>query len=281
MASDSTTGRVATTSTHSNTVMQPVIPLNPRNGWLGWWPAEGLRSIFDPENGRIRAFLQEEVEQLAPGAHVLDASAGTRPYSKYFHRQNYESCDMPGGFYTCKHDFECLLDSIPRPTGTYDAVILTQVLEHVPNPTAVLAELNRVLKPGGVLLLSVPLNGPLHGEPWHFFQFTHYGLSELAKSNHFAVERLEKVGGAFWFFGKHVQDTCRKLMKQVDPFRARKRGQSVAKCILWSLLFLPVWIVGVILLGYVFRPVSYWLDRFDFAKTLTIGYTAVLKKYSP
>ena len=256
----------------------PVIPLNPRSGWLGWWPAEGLRAVFDPENGRIRAFLREEAEHLAPGARVLDASAGTRPYAKYFHRQHYESCDVPGGFYKCKHDFECQLDAIPRPEATYDAVILTQVLEHVPNPAAVIAELNRVLKPDAVLLLSVPLNGPLHGEPWHFFQFTHYGLAALARSHHFTLERCEKVGGAFWFFGKHAQDAIRKLMKQVDPFRARKRGQSVMKCAVWTLLFLPVWIIGLVLLGYGFRPLAYWLDRFDFAKTLTTGYTAVLRK---
>lgn len=257
---------------------KPAIPLNPRNGWLGWWPAEGLRAAFDPENGRIRAFLQEEVAQLAPGARVLDASAGTRPYAKYFRRQQYESCDVPGGFYKCKHDFECLLDAIPRPDATYDAVVLTQVLEHVPNPMAVIAEIHRVLKPGGVLLISVPLNGPLHGEPWHFFQFTHYGLAELAQTHGYTLERIEKVGGAFWFFGKHGQDAVRKLMKQVDPFRARKRGQSVVKCALWTLIFFPFWIVGLLLLGYVFRPLSYWLDRFDFAKTLTTGYTAVLRK---
>jgi SAM-dependent methyltransferase len=159
-------------------------------------------------------------------------------------------------------------------------VVLTQVLEHVPNPPAVIAELGRVLKPGGALLLSVPLNGPLHGEPWHFFQFTHYGLAELATAHGFSLERIEKVGGAFWFFGKHVQDAVRRLMKQVDPFRARKRGQSVVKCALWSVLLLPFWIVGVLLLGYVFRPICYWLDRLDFAKTLTTGYTAVFRKPS-
>jgi hypothetical protein len=67
-------------------------------------------------------------------------------------------------------------------------------------------------------------------------------------------------------------------MKQVDPFRARKRGQSVAMCVLWTLLFFPVWIVGLLSLGYVVRPLCYWLDRLDFAKSLTIGYTAVFKK---
>lgn len=257
---------------------RPPIPLDPRHGWLGWWPREGWRAIMDPENGRIRAFLQEEAGRLEPGMRVLDASAGTRPYAGFFARQRYESCDVPGGFYRCQHDFECYLDAIPQPAASYDAVVLTQVLEHVPNPPAVLAELHRVLKPGGLLLLSVPLNGPLHGEPWHFFQFTHYGLAELAGAHGFLLERCEKVGGAFWFLGKHAQDAVRRLMKQVDPLRARKRGQSVAACVGWTLLFFPFWAIGLVVLGYGFRPLAYWLDRLDFAKTLTTGYTAVWRK---
>lgn len=252
--------------------------LNPRNGWLGWWPEEGCLAVLDPENARIRAFLREEAALLAPQAHVLDASAGTRPYAAFFHRQRYESCDVPGGFYVCKHDFECLLDAIPQPDETYDAVVLTQVLEHVPNPAVVLRELRRVLKSGGVLLMSVPLNGPLHGEPWHFFQFTHHGLTQLATDAGLTLVRCEKTGGAFWFLSRHTADIPRKLMKQVDPFRARSRGKSPVKCALASVVLLPFWIVFLPLLGYVVSPLCYWLDRLDTAKTLTAGYTAVFRK---
>jgi len=253
-------------------------PLDPRNGWLGWWPNDGVRAVLDPENGRLRKFLEEEARQLADGARVLDASAGTRPYAEIFHRQIYESCDVPDGFYPCKHDFECYLDNIPRPDATYDAVILTQVLEHAQNPETALRELNRVLKPGCLLLVTVPLNAPLHGEPWHFFHFTHYGLAELAQRTNFSMIKCEKVGGAFWLLGKRVADLPRQLMKQVDPSRARRRGQSVTGCIAATILLLPFWLVCVPLLGYVARPLCYWLDRLDLSKTFTSGYTAVFRK---
>ncbi len=253
-------------------------PLDPRNGWLGWWPDQGVRAILDPENGRLRAFLEEEARQLADGARVLDASAGARPYAAIFRRQSYESCDVPDGFYPCQHDFECYLDEIPRPDATYDAVILTQVLEHAPEPEAALRELNRVLKPGGVLLLTVPLNAPLHGEPWHFFHFTHYGLAELARRTGFSMTKCAKVGGAFWLLGKRVADLPRQLMKQVDPSRARRRGQSIAGCILATVLLAPFWLVFMPLLGFVLRPLCYWFDRLDLSKTFTTGYTAVFVK---
>ena len=45
-----------------------------------------------------------------------------------------------------------------------------------------------------------------------------------------------------------------------------------------TLLLLPFWLVGVVLLGWVLRPLCYWLDRLDFEKTFTTGYTAVLRK---
>jgi len=79
------------------------INLANRAGWMGCWP--GWRAVMDPENGRIRHFLQEEV-RLELDARVLDASAGARPYVGLFQRQQYQSCDVPGGFYKGKNDFD-------------------------------------------------------------------------------------------------------------------------------------------------------------------------------
>lgn len=249
------------------------IALNARAGWMGWWP--GLRSVLDPENGRIRSFLKEESAILSNGSKVLDASAGARPYAFLFQHQQYESCDVPGGFYRCSHDFECYLDNIPRPDHFYDAIVLTQVLEHVPNPELVLWELGRITKQGGKLLISVPLNGPLHGEPWHFFQFTHHGLLELARKTNWEVAKCEKIGGAFWFLSKHAADLPKRLMKSVDPLRAKKRGKPILVCILWTTALLPIWLISIPIIGFIIRPLCYWLDLLDIEKTLTSGYTAV------
>lgn len=258
--------------------MADIVNLNPRAGWLGWWPKAGLHAVLDPENGRIRAFLEEQTALLQPDARVLDAGAGKRPYAMVFKQHRYESCDMPGGFYVHKHDFECWLDDIPQPENSYDAVVLTQVLEHVPDPQAVLRELARILKPGGKLLLSVPLNSPLHGEPWHFFQFTHYAIAELAHCTGFKASEIEKVGGAFWQLGKRLPDAFNKLLKQYDPGRARKRAQPLTLAIGMTLFLLPLWLLSYPLTAWLLRPLFYWLDRLDLNKEFTLGYTAVLIK---
>jgi SAM-dependent methyltransferase len=255
-----------------------VVELNRRAGWLGAWPQQGLCAVLDPENARIRAFLIEQAEQLVDGALVLDAGAGRKPYRSLFARHTYRSTDMPGGFYQEPHDFECFLHDIPQPDNQYDAVVLTQVLEHVPDPWATLKEIHRVLKPDGRLLLSVPLTAPLHGEPWHFFHFTHYGLQRMANMLGFVPQQFEKMGGAFWVLGKRLPDAFIKLFKQYDPFRARKRGQSSLSCLLLNVVLSPLFLLGYLPAAYVLRPLFYWLDALDREKSFTLGYTLVLVK---
>ncbi len=147
-----------------------------------------------------------------------------------------------------------------------------------PDPWATLSEICRVLKPGGKLLLSAPLNGPLHGEPWHYFQFTHHGLNQLAEKTGFQISEIEKVGGAFWLIGKRLPVAFKKLLKQYDPFRAKKRGQNALFCILMTLILLPTWFVLYLPSAYIIRPLFYWLDYLDREKSFTTGYTAVFVK---
>jgi SAM-dependent methyltransferase len=151
-------------------------------------------------------------------------------------------------------------------------------LEHVPDPKAVMYEVQRVLKPEGKLFLSVPFNAPLHGEPWHFFQFTHYGIAQLAEEAGLNIVEIEKIGGSFWNLGKRLPDTFRKLLKQYDPFRAKKRGMSPGFCVIMNILLSPVWIFVYLPSAYLIRPIFYWMDYLDLEKSFTLGYTAVLQK---
>jgi len=236
-----------------------MVTLNPRAGWLGFWP-KNLKAILDPENSRIEIFLKEQADRLPNEALVLDAGAGKKTYRKIFSRCVYQSTDMPGGFYCDPHDFECFLEDIQKPDDTYDAVVLTQVLEHVPDTWALLKEIKRVLKLNGRLLLSVPLTAPLHGELRHFYHFTRYASFDMAKKNGLEVSDLEKVGGAFWVLGKRLPDAFIKLFKQYDPFRAKKRGQSVLNNTLFNIGLLPLFFIRYMSAAYILRPLFYWLD---------------------
>ena len=173
------------------------------------------------------------------------------------------------------------LQSLPFPDSFFDHIICSAVLHFAPNKEMflqMLSELNRVLKPGGVVLLSVPINAPLHGEPWHFFHFTHYGVWRLAEQAGLEMVSCEKLGGTFWSVGKHLADAFRKWMKQHDPTRARKRGQNLGFCLLMNLLLVVPWLICFPFSAFIVRPIFYWLDRTDIEKKNTSGYTIVLRK---
>ena len=146
---------------------------------------------------------------LAAGSRVLDAGAGPATVRDAFAHGVYEACDVGGygaveGMYNsdpASAFFACDLTAIPRGDGTYDGVICSSVLEHVPDPRAVLAELARVLAPTGVLCLSTSGLYGLHMEPWHFYNTTPYSLLHLSAAAGLGVQWLAPRGGFFNMVG--------------------------------------------------------------------------------
>lgn len=68
---------------------------------------------------------------------------------------------------------------LPFKSNTFDAVISCSVLEHVKNPFAYVAEINRVLKPGGEVYLDSAFLQPVHAYPSHYFNTTLMALQML------------------------------------------------------------------------------------------------------
>lgn len=68
--------------------------------------------------------------------------------------------------------------ALPIADASIDTVLLLEVLEHVRDPCGVLASIARVLKPGGLLLLSVPFLYPLHDAPHDYRRYSQFGLEE-------------------------------------------------------------------------------------------------------
>jgi SAM-dependent methyltransferase len=68
---------------------------------------------------------------------------------------------------------------LPFRDDIFELAVCTEVLEHTHSPELVLRELQRVLKPGGKLLLTTPFAFPIHYAPTDYYRFTRFGLAHL------------------------------------------------------------------------------------------------------
>ena len=146
-------------------------------------------------------WIKAQAERLAPGSWVLDAGAGASKYRPFFAHCRYETQDFckyegPLVKYTDPIKYVCDITSIPLPDGCLDAILCTEVFEHVVDPMAVLREFARLLKPGGRIFLSAPLLSGLHMEPFHYYGgFTHHWYRHWLPVCGFSVDDLLPVGG--------------------------------------------------------------------------------------
>lgn len=222
------------------------------------------------ERFAIMKFMKFASGQTKPSDVVLDAGSGDkRPYREQFSHAKYESTDMeqlPDG----THAFLCSLDKIPRPDNTYNAIVCTQVLEHVEFPQQVINEFYRILKPEGKLFLTAPQGARVHGEPHHFFNFTEYGLASLFKQAGFGINFIRSNGGYFWNLAKRIRTLPRYISKQYkDPALVDKI--SIYNRLCWSVMAALLFLLKP-LYKYIVPVLFFYLDSLDKEKRLTLGY---------
>ncbi len=146
------------------------------------------------ERGPIAAFVAVVAASLPPGSKVADVGAGSAPFRELFSHTEYLTIDRPESLHGDASDFDipASAEEIPLDDGDLDAILCTQVLEHVPDPAGALAEFYRLLRGGGKLFLTVPLVWEEHEKPFDFFRYTRSGLEYLLKAAGF--EHVEITG---------------------------------------------------------------------------------------
>lgn len=238
-----------------------------------------IRKRIDGEVYSIDRFMRFASALIKPSDRLLDAGAGTRPYRKYFCHSNYESTDITeptGAGLGKKHTFICNLEKIPAPKEHYDAVINTQVLEHVKNPQKAINEFYRILKYGGKLFLTAPQGLNLHGAPHHYFNFTKYGLEQLFKNAGFNIEFIKPRGGAFWLLGKIIKDFPITLL--IPHFVQKSDSGSKIQVKPHFFILLPICLVLFPIYGLVIPMLLFYLDWLDLRKEYTLGYACYCTK---
>lgn len=135
---------------------------------------------------------------------ILDIGCGTKPYKNYL--CGYSEYIGMDNNKDVKPDVAGDIKELPFSDGYFDGVLCTEILEHLSLPEIGVKQINRVLKTGGYLYLTVPQEWCLHYEPDDYFRFTKYGIRYLLENNGFEILAIERLGGVFSLTGQRLVD---------------------------------------------------------------------------
>ena len=165
--------------------------------------------------------IEQELLPAAPflNGNVLNAGCGERDVTvelKAWHATHVDNCDIqtsiPGAFL-------CDLTKVPQPDSSYDSILCNAVLEHVPDPEAVMVEFHRLLVPGGHLVVSVPFLQPFHPTPYDFRRYTISGLEQLGEHTGFHLLHVRPIHSPAqtlgWLIWAYLEESGSKLGRLV------------------------------------------------------------------
>jgi SAM-dependent methyltransferase len=177
-------------------------------------------------------WVARSLSELQRGWRILDAGAGEQPYRRHCAHMDYVSQDFGqynpsasgDGLQMASWDYgrldhTCDITCIPEPAASFDAVLCTEVFEHLPDPLAALAEFARLIRPGGVLLLTAPFLSLTHFAPHHYATgFNRYFYETHLPAAGFSIEELTTSGNYFDLVGQEV----RRVKSIAERYTGRK-----------------------------------------------------------
>jgi len=174
-------------------------------------PAYGDKADDSHINNHL---IERSIALLAPeiSGIVLEVGCGEQPYKRYFTGiQKIIATDFDPRRGTV--DVASPAAPLPFRSEIFDGIIATEVLEHVPDPSAVFAEFYRVLKPNGKLLLTTPMYWPSHEQPYDYFRYPGHGLLALASRGGFEIKALYPRGGIYALMGQVILQSLQQYFR--------------------------------------------------------------------
>lgn len=171
-------------------------------------------------NEKVRiTWIAKTLKKIPKGSKILDAGAGEQQFKKFcshlkYIAQDFAKYDGKGdrkGLQTKTWDSSSLdivsdISSIPVPDRSFDAVLCTEVFEHIPEPLLALKEFSRILKRGGHLVLTAPFCSLTHFSPYHFYSgFNRYFYKTHLQKMGFKVIDIKANGNYFEYLAQEIR----------------------------------------------------------------------------
>lgn len=174
------------------------------------------------------AWLEKTLASIPAGHRMLDAGAGELQYKRFCTHLDYVSQDFGQydgqgnqvGLQTKTWDNSRLdivsdIASIPEPDASFDAIMCIEVFEHIPHPMDAIRELDRLLKPGGVMIITAPFCSMTHFAPYFF----HTGYSRYFYEHYFdelgyEIEDMQWNGNYF----EYIAQELRRLPQMAEQY---------------------------------------------------------------
>jgi SAM-dependent methyltransferase len=223
-------------------------------GRLGWL----VNPFYFARRGLWRG-LQEFFPQLQ--GSVLDVGCGSKPYRAFIPAKNYVGMEFDTPRTRASFSADVYYDgrTFPLADASFDAVLCSEVFEHVFTPEEFLREIARVLRPGGSLLLTVPFVWDEHEQPHDFARYSSFALKALLERAGFVVEAQRKSTA-----------DSRVLFQLLNAY-LYKITRSRSRALNWlSMLALmaPVNLAGIVLGAVLPANADLYLDNIVLARKL-------------
>jgi SAM-dependent methyltransferase len=158
---------------------------------------------WSPWRRRNYTFYEEALKALPEDALLLDLGAGPQYFQPLTDRLHVVPVDFypyPGIKVVCD-----LNEALPFKDGSVDAIMLSNVLEHLTNPSLLLRECYRVLRKGGVVLHTTPFMMRVHQRPYDYFRYTDIAHVHLLREAGFVDTSVVSLSNPFETYCAHTQ----------------------------------------------------------------------------
>jgi len=173
-------------------------------------------------------WVRQQLKKISKGSVLLDAGCGSQQFRKFCNHLTYKGQDFGqyvidekkmigaesggsgagSGYEYGELDYVGDIWDIKEVDNAFDAILCTEVFEHIPYPNETLSEFSRLLKPGGTLILTAPSACLRHMDPFFFYSgFSDRWYEKFLEDNGFEIQEISPVGDYYSWLGVEMART--------------------------------------------------------------------------